>query len=159
MPMLAFGTFSARRLVGQAAAIFGVTLTLALTLRWGPPGWEGPWPLRGGAERVMAGTEAGGTSSVGDLTLRVVPPQDGADVVLYRDGWRVGTLAGGPFQVAVHAGDTLSLDLRAPVRVAVDATAADTTIASPTGWWTLGPTQPGVRLPLVVLREGMGRVV
>jgi hypothetical protein len=107
----------------------------------------------------MAGTEAGGTSSVGDLTLRVVPPQDGADVVLYRDGWRVGTLAGGPFQVAVHAGDTLSLDLRAPVRVAVDATAADTTIASPTGWWTLGPTQPGVRLPLVVLREGMGRVV
>lgn len=156
MAMLAFRAFSARRLVGQAAALFGVTLTLAAALRWGPPGWEGPWPLRGGMATLMSGPQVAAGPRVAFLTLRVVPPSAAPDVVLYRDGWRVGTLPDGGLRVAVHAGDTLSIQLRAPVRVAVGAVGS---VASPLGWWTLGPGQPALRLPLVVLRDGAGRVL
>jgi hypothetical protein len=95
-------------------------------------------------------------AAVAFLTIQAVPSADGTDVVLYRDGWRVGTLAGGSTRVAVHAGDVLALQLRLPVRVSVGARGA---VASPEGWWALSPATPARRLPLVVLRQGMGGMV
>lgn len=151
--MLAFRAVSARRLLGQAAALFGVGLTLAAAIRWGPPGWEGPWPLGGGMASVMSGPAAAATAGVAFLTLRADPAAAGAAVVLYRDGWRVGTLGHGPIRIAVRAGDTLSLRLQAPVRVRVDASGA---VAAPLGGWTLAPTAPERRLPLVVLGRAAG---
>ena len=157
MAMLAFRAVSARRLVGQVAALFGVALTLAAAIRWGPPGWEGPWPLSGGLATVVTDAQSGAApAAVAFLTIQAVPSTDGTDVVLYRDGWRVGTLAGGSTRVAVHAGDVLALQLRVPVRVSVGARGA---VASPEGWWALSPATPARRLPLVVLRQGMGGMV
>ncbi len=154
--MLAFRAFSARRLAGQAAALFGVALTLAAAVRWGPPGWEGPWPLRGGMATLMSGPQGATAPRVAFLTVRVVPATAAPDVVLYRDGWRVGALPEDGLRVAVHAGDTLAVALRAPMRVTVEAEGG---VASPLGRWTLEPGQPALRLPLVVLRVDTGRML
>ena len=144
--MRAWGPFSARLLLAQAAALFGVGLTLAMAVRWGPPGWEGPWPLTQGMAALMQPAPPPPVG-VGFVFLTATPRAAGLEVEVFRDGWAVGALGAPGLRLAVHPGDVLSLRLEGSVPVTVRAVPDGGSPRAPDGVWRLGPEASLITLP------------